>query len=183
MAKLISAGVDTGYKNLGMGAVSFDTETLKMEAVHMDYVLTSSDSAIHERLLALSMATVQMANLVNPHVSCVERYFAHKIGRKGKSAIYDPNAQGMYMAMGVVMLALRHCKPVIAKPQYAKTAVTGNSKANKDEVDAGVRRILNIDYAIDNEHIADALALAIARIFETPVYKKSGCLLHLPLFA
>lgn len=181
MGKLYSAGVDTGMKNIGFGAVCFDTELLTVSLAYESYLETHFDQPLEDRLQAIGMATSEMANLVNPHISCVENFFAHQMKIKGKKPIYNPAAPKMYMAMGVIFHALRHHKPILMKPQEAKKAVSF-FKADKDQVGAGVKAILSLNYDIGNEHTNDALALALARLFLTPIYRRSGATCHMPIF-
>lgn len=181
MGKLIAAGVDTGLSHVGFGCVSFDTETLKISLLHESYLQTKSNQKIEERLLQVGMMASEMATTFNPHVCYVENFFAQTINRKFKKAVYSPAAQPMYMAMGVIMYAMRHNKPLICQPQVAKRAVAFH-RADKDQVAAGVKQILGINYDIGNEHVNDAIALAIARVFSTPIYQRSNATLHLPVF-
>ena len=47
------------------------------------------------------------------------------------------------------------------KPTEIKAALTGNGRANKDQVEKAVRKILGIKEQIKTEHASDALALAL----------------------
>jgi crossover junction endodeoxyribonuclease RuvC len=47
------------------------------------------------------------------------------------------------------------------KPTEIKAALTGNGRANKDQVEKAVRKILGIKEQIKSEHASDALALAL----------------------
>jgi crossover junction endodeoxyribonuclease RuvC len=47
------------------------------------------------------------------------------------------------------------------KPTEIKAALTGNGRANKDQVERAVRKFLGIKEPIKSEHASDALALAL----------------------
>jgi len=63
----------------------------------------------------------------------------------------------------VLMLAAAAANMTVLelKPTEVKLALTGNGRASKQQVERSVRKILMVDGAIDSEHAADALALAL----------------------
>lgn len=67
---------------------------------------------------------------------------------------------------GVLSLAAARARVEVVelKPTEIKRALTGNGRANKEQVERAVRRVLNVPEKIEPEHASDALALAIVAL-------------------
>jgi crossover junction endodeoxyribonuclease RuvC len=64
---------------------------------------------------------------------------------------------------GVLTLsaAIANMEIMELKPTEVKMALTGNGRANKEQVEKAVRRMLTVPERITPEHASDALALAV----------------------
>jgi crossover junction endodeoxyribonuclease RuvC len=64
---------------------------------------------------------------------------------------------------GVIYLAAQHKTIDICelKPTEVKSALTGNGRAGKQQVEKMTLKVLNIKESVKSDHASDALALAI----------------------
>jgi crossover junction endodeoxyribonuclease RuvC len=65
--------------------------------------------------------------------------------------------------MGVIYLAAQEMNiPVVEiKPTEVKSALTGSGRAEKEQIQRTIRRILKIEVPLRSSHAGDALALAL----------------------
>lgn len=114
------------------------------------------------RLAAIHDEVDAVLQTRRPDVVAVERVFAQRNVR---------TAMGTAQAAAVVMLAaVRAGIPVAAHtPSEVKAAVTGNGRADKDQVGEMVRRLLRLDATPTPADVADALALAICHAWRAPM--------------
>jgi crossover junction endodeoxyribonuclease RuvC len=129
-----------------------------MRMVAAGVLRSPADAPIAERLLVIEGQVEQWLDEHNPDAVAVERMFA----REGVRTI-----MGTAQAAGVAMVAAaRRGLPVaLHTPSEVKAAITGDGRAQKEQVAAMVVRILKLSSAPKPVDATDALALAICHVW------------------
>jgi crossover junction endodeoxyribonuclease RuvC len=150
-------GVDPGLTRMGVGVVEGRIGA-PMQMVAAGVLRSSADAPIAERLLALEGQVEQWLDEHAPDAVAVERMFA----QEGVRTI-----MGTAQAAGVAMVAAaRRGLPVaLHTPSEVKAAITGDGRAQKEQVAAMVVRILKLSAAPKPVDATDALALAICHVW------------------
>jgi crossover junction endodeoxyribonuclease RuvC len=150
-------GVDPGLTRMGVGVVEGRIGApLRMVAAGV--IRTPADVPIAERLLAVDEQIAEWLDEHVPDAVAVERMFA----QEGVRTI-----MGTAQAAGVVMVAAaRRGLPVtMHTPSEVKAAITGDGRAQKEQVAAMVVRLLKLSEAPKPIDATDALALAICHVW------------------
>ena len=150
-------GVDPGLTRCGIGIVEGAIGS-PISLVGVGVILTSSESALDQRLLDLDQQLSEWINLWKPDVIAVERVFSQHNVR---------TVMGTGQAAGVaLLLAAKAGVPVMMHtPSEVKASVTGSGRANKAQVALMVQKILNLETIPKPVDATDALALAICHIW------------------
>ena len=129
-----------------------------MRMVAAGVLRSPADAPIAERLLAIEEQIEPWLDEHNPDAVAVERMFA----QEGVRTI-----MGTAQAAGVAMVAsARRGLPVaLHTPSEVKAAITGDGRAQKEQVAAMVVRILKLSEAPKPVDATDALALAICHVW------------------
>ena len=150
-------GIDPGLTRCGLGLVE-GTVGRPLTMVAVTVLRTSADTPIAERLVAIECGIEAWLDEHRPDAVAVERVFA----RSDVSTV-----MGTAQASGIAMVAAARRKLPVAlhTPSEVKAAVSGNGRADKQQVGAMVARILRLDAVPRPADAADALALAITHIW------------------
>ncbi|HEX4831859.1 MAG TPA: crossover junction endodeoxyribonuclease RuvC [Trebonia sp.] len=150
-------GVDPGLTRCGLGVVD-GVPGKPPRLVAVGVVRTASDDDIATRLLGIEREVERWIVEYQPHAVAVERVFAQHNVR---------TVMGTAQAGAVaIVCAARHGLPVaLHTPSEVKAAVTGNGRADKDQVTTMVTRLLRLDARPSPADAADALALAICHLW------------------
>ena len=150
-------GVDPGLTRMGVGVVEGRIGA-PLSIVGAGVIRTPADEPIHLRLLSVDEQINQWLDEYAPDAVAVERMFA----QEGVRTI-----MGTAQAAGIAMVAAaRRGLPVaMHTPSEVKAAITGNGRAQKDQVAAMVVRILKLAEAPKPVDATDALALAICHVW------------------
>ncbi|HLJ21883.1 MAG TPA: crossover junction endodeoxyribonuclease RuvC [Stellaceae bacterium] len=150
-------GVDPGLTRMGVGVVEGRIGA-PMQMVAAGVLRSPADAPIAERLLAIEGQVEQWLDEHVPDAVAVERMFA----QEGVRTI-----MGTAQAAGVAMVAAaRRGLPVaLHTPSEVKAAITGDGRAQKEQVAAMVVRILKLSSAPKPVDATDALALAICHVW------------------
>jgi crossover junction endodeoxyribonuclease RuvC len=150
-------GVDPGLTRCGLGVVE-GMAGRKLMAVGFDVARTPATDDVALRLLALEREIEQWIARYRPDVVAVERVFSQHNVR---------TVMGTAQAAAVaITCAARAGIPVVLHtPSEVKAAVTGNGRADKQQVTTMVTRLLNLDAPPKPADTADALALAICHVW------------------
>lgn len=154
-------GVDPGLTRCGLSVIEASSGR-KVVALDVDVVRTPANHALPQRLLRISEVVEHWMDTHRPDVVAVERVFAqHNVS----------TVMGTAQAGGVVALsaAKRGIEVHFHTPSEVKAAITGNGRANKEQVTAMVVRILQLQKAPTPADAADALALAICHCWRAPM--------------
>ncbi|MCV7028494.1 crossover junction endodeoxyribonuclease RuvC [Mycobacterium sherrisii] len=153
-------GVDPGLTRCGLSVVE-SGRGRSVVALDVDVVRTPSDTALPQRLLAISDVVDYWMDTHRPDVIAIERVFSqHNVS----------TVMGTAQAGGVIALAAarRGIDVHFHTPSEVKAAVTGNGAADKAQVTEMVTRILTLQAKPTPADAADALALAICHCWRAP---------------
>ncbi len=153
-------GIDPGLTRCGVGIIEGEpghTPRLLLA----DVMRTDNTLDTGQRLAALERELVQHIAEYRPDALAVERPFA----RRDVSTI-----AGTLQATGVVLLVGTRAGLSVAQhtPTEVKASITGNGRADKDQVGHMVMRILKLDAAPKPADAADAVALAVCHLWRAP---------------
>jgi crossover junction endodeoxyribonuclease RuvC len=150
-------GVDPGLTRMGVGVVEGRIGA-PLSIVAAGVVRTPADEPIHRRLLSIDEQISEWLDTYKPDAVAVERMFA----QEGVRTI-----MGTAQAAGIAMVAAsRRGLPVaMHTPSEVKAAITGDGRAQKEQVAAMVVRILKLSEAPKPVDATDALALAICHVW------------------
>ncbi|MBN1525758.1 MAG: crossover junction endodeoxyribonuclease RuvC [Spirochaetales bacterium] len=145
-------GIDPGLQNTGYGIVGQNGN--RFHHIEHGTIITSSDQSVGDRLRKLFHEIKKLIKRHNAGEAGIEDiYFA----KNAKSLIPVASAKG------VLMLACAECGIPVTEysPLVIKRAVTGNGRAEKQQIQEIVRLILGLSNVPSPDHAADALAVAI----------------------
>jgi crossover junction endodeoxyribonuclease RuvC len=150
-------GVDPGLTRCGLGVVE-GAAGRQLTATAFDVARTPATDDVALRLLALEREIEQWIRTHRPDVVAVERVFSQHNVR---------TVMGTAQAAAVaITCAARVGIPVVLHtPSEVKAAVTGNGRADKQQVTTMVTRLLKLDAPPKPADAADALALAICHVW------------------
>jgi crossover junction endodeoxyribonuclease RuvC len=146
-------GVDPGLAMTGFGIV----ETLPRGGRACDWgaIRTEAGCPVPIRLKTIYDELKRLFEKWRPDLIALEEVFVLK--QFPKAAIQLGEVRG------IIHLAAQEMGiPVVEiKPTEVKSALTGSGRAEKDQVQKAIRRILRIKAPIQSSHAGDALALAL----------------------
>jgi len=145
-------GVDPGIAATGWGVI--EAEGSKISLIDYGYIKTLPSDTPGHRLLIIHNTLNDIIERYKPDQASIEDIF---FSRNKLSAI--PVAQ----AKGVILLIMeqKDLKTFVYTPLQIKQALTGNGRAEKEQVQEMVKLILGLKNKIKPDHAADALAAAI----------------------
>jgi crossover junction endodeoxyribonuclease RuvC len=154
-------GVDPGLTRCGLGVVDGGSGRA-VRCVAVGVARSPADAPLERRLLAVAAEVERWIALHRPDVVAIERVFSQNNVR---------TVMGTAQASGVVaLLAARAGLPVaFHTPSEVKAAVTGEGRADKQQVTTMVTRLLGLTEAPKPADAADALALAICHCWRAPM--------------
>jgi crossover junction endodeoxyribonuclease RuvC len=150
-------GVDPGLTRCGLGVVD-GAPGRALSLVRVGVVRTPADDDIAHRLLAIETEIEQWLDTCRPDAVAVERVFAQQNVR----TVMGTAQAG---AVAIVCAARRGLPVCLHTPSEVKAAVTGNGRADKDQVTTMVTRLLRLEQRPRPADAADALALAICHLW------------------
>ncbi len=150
-------GVDPGLTRCGLGVVD-GVPGRPPKLVAVGVVRTGADEDIAARLLAIETEIERWLDEHKPDTVAVERVFSQHNVR----TVMGTAQAG---AVAIVCAARRGLPVALHTPSEVKAAVTGNGRADKDQVATMVTRLLRLTERPSPADAADALALAICHLW------------------
>jgi len=150
-------GVDPGLTRCGVGVVD-GAPGRRLTLVHVGVIRTPADADLAHRLLGIEEALEIVLDTVRPDAVAVERVFSQHNVR----TVMGTAQAG---AVAITCAARRGIPVVLHTPSEVKAAVTGNGRADKDQVGVMVARLLGLSEIPKPADAADALALAICHLW------------------
>ena len=150
-------GVDPGLTRCGIGVVD-GAPGRRLTLVRVEVIRTPADADLAHRLLGIERALEIVLDAVQPDAVAVERVFSQHNVR----TVMGTAQAG---AVAITCAARRGIPVVLHTPSEVKAAVTGNGRADKDQVGVMVARLLGLAEIPKPADAADALALAICHLW------------------
>jgi crossover junction endodeoxyribonuclease RuvC len=146
-------GIDPGLATVGIGII-------ESESAHdvrpIDWLTIQTKAGLDTpmRLLEIRQDLIHLLEQYKPELAVIERlYFETNV----KTAIDVAQARGV-----LLMTLQEHGVPIIeATPLQLKSAITGDGKADKSQMQEMIRRLLQLTEIPKPDDAADALGLAI----------------------
>jgi crossover junction endodeoxyribonuclease RuvC len=150
-------GIDPGLTRCGLGVVD-GTPGRALTLVDVGVARTPAEDDISQRLLALEEQFEAWMTTHQPDAVAVERVFSQHNVR----TVMGTAQAG---AVAIVCAARRGLPVALHTPSEVKAAVTGNGRADKEQVTTMVTRLLRLTDPPRPADAADALALAICHLW------------------
>ena len=150
---MLILGIDPGTATIGFGAIEV-TGPDAAEAISYGIIQTDKRMAMPQRLLVLHTDMTELLADLKPDALAVEELFFLKNVN---------TAMPVAQARGVILLAAAQANvPVFGyTPAQVKLTVTGSGRAEKIEVQEGVRDLLSLAAIPRPDDAADALGIAL----------------------
>ncbi len=145
-------GIDPGTVCTGYGVIEVFQD--KYKALDYGCIRPPSRLKLSDRYLIIFNAICELLSQYTPTILSIETQY---VGQNPQSAIK------LGMARGVAVVAAKRSLLSVYEyaPSKVKSAVVGNGKASKEQVQAMVKMLLNLSKVPTPHDAADALALAI----------------------
>lgn len=165
MVRTIIIGIDPGTARCGFGIIEEDGGKILM--IDCGLIETPSGTPDAERLTVIYTRLNDLISEHNPKAIAVEQLF---YGNNSRTAM------SVGQARGVILLAAAINNILIAEytPVQVKQAVSGYGAADKQQVKAMVKTILNLKELKGHDDVSDALAIAICHAFSRRMVGKIG---------
>ncbi len=149
---MIILGIDPGYATIGYGVIEKTAAALK--PVDYGAVLTPKDESMPVRLAMIDESFTKLIQKYKPDAVAIEELFFNTNITTGIKVA---------QARGVLMLcAIKECGHLFEyTPLQIKLALTGNGRAEKQQLQYMVRSLLGLKETPKPDDAADALAAAI----------------------
>lgn len=153
---MIIVGIDPGIGRVGWGIIQEEKGDLK--AIDFGCFETSAKTRPEERLLQINQFLGKLFKKFRPEVMSVEElYFA----ANAKTALIVGQARGAILLSAAQAKIPTHSYT----PLQVKQSLTGYGRAEKKQIQAMVKVILNLSSPPKQDDAADALAIAITHAF------------------
>ncbi len=157
-------GVDPGLTRCGVAVIEGEPgRTLTVH--HIGVLTTGATEEISARLAQIERGILELVTAFEPDVIAIERVFSQHNVRSAMGT-----AQAAAMAL---LIAGRLGLPIaMHTPTEVKAAVTGNGRADKEQVTAMVTRHLRLAEPPRPADAADAAAIAICQVWRGSAQRK-----------
>ena len=155
---MIILGIDPGYAIIGYGII----DSSKNNAV-VDYgvITTPKEDSIAVRLENIEKSLIYILEKYKPEVVAIEELFFFK---NQKTIIPVAEARGV-----TILTCRKYCKNIFEyTPLQIKQALTGQGRAEKQQVQFMVKTILGLSSIPKPDDAADALAVALCHSQTSP---------------
>ena len=157
-------GIDPGLTRCGVAVIDW-TPGRPVQAHHVGVITTPADSELCDRLTTIYEQLTLLIEKFSPEVIAIERVFSQQNVR---SAMSTAQAAGI----GLLLAGQRGISVGMHTPTEVKAAVTGNGRADKNQVTLMVTKIARLKAAPKPADAADALAIAITAAWRGSASKK-----------
>lgn len=156
-------GIDPGLSRCGYGCV--EQRRAGPRAVAVGVLRTSPQAPLPQRLAELQRELRALMDELRPAVVAVERVFFQVNVRTAMSV---GQASGLAMAEA----AAAGCDVAQYTPNEVKLAVAGDGRADKEQVQVMVQKLLGLGARPQPADAADAAALALCHLAHAPVLQR-----------
>lgn len=145
-------GIDPGYGIVGFGII--EKTNLGIKTIDYGAITTPKEMSIAERLLIIEESFEKIMQEYQPDEVAIEELFFF---RNYTTIIPVAEARGV-----IITTCYRFCKEIYEyTPLQIKQALTGNGRADKQQVQFMVKNMLGLAKVPKPDDTADALAVAI----------------------
>lgn len=149
---MIILGIDPGLATVGYGIIQKTPN--KCSALDYGVIITPKNESTAVRLAMIDQKITNLINQYKPNVVSIEELFFNTNVTTG---IKVAEARGV-----ILLCAIKECGLLYEyTPLQVKMALTGNGRADKNQIQFMVRAILGLDRIPKPDDAADALAVAI----------------------
>tara|TARA_B100000686_G_scaffold311146_1_gene354513 strand:+ start:658 stop:1146 length:489 start_codon:yes stop_codon:yes gene_type:complete len=156
-------GIDPGSNRTGYGIVEAVGGSLKL--LHCDTIQTSKKVTFPQKLKTIYDDLISAICQQRPNELAVEDIF---FSINAKSALKLSQARGVILLAG----ANENLPITEYSPLEVKQSIVGYGRADKNQVQAMVCRLLNIKSAPNTLDASDALAIAICHLHSSSIRKR-----------
>lgn len=161
MSEFRAIGVDPGLSKTGYAVV--EVSNRKGIAREWNVFSTSSEDSIPRRLKSIYTDFEKILKKWDAQILILEDVFV--LPKYPKAALQLGAVRGVLS----LAAAIENMEVMELKPTEVKMALTGNGRANKDQVERAVRKLIMVEDKIKSEHASDALALALVGLSRSGV--------------
>jgi crossover junction endodeoxyribonuclease RuvC len=160
---MVVLGIDPGLANTGYGVVR--RVGSRFEVIAHGTIRTKPSTPTEERLLQLHDGLAGVIAGTHIDAAAIEAFFVHPVSKA---------AMGMAAARGALLVPCARAGVAVTEytPTAIKQSVTGNGRADKQQVRGMVARITGVH--ADTDHSADAIAAAICHASSGPLQAAIG---------
>lgn len=153
---MLAIGIDPGTATTGYGLVRI-TDRQELQLVEYGVVRTDSGETMPSRLLELHQQLSELVSRHQPQTAAVEKLFFQR---------NVTTALSVGQARGIALLVMAQAGITVGaySPSEIKQAVVGYGKADKNQVQHMVQRLLGMRELPSPDDAADALAVAICHL-------------------
>lgn len=146
-------GIDPGLTRCGVGIIA-TSGNRSVDLLHVDVLRTPAEMPLEQRLASIHFQLSELIINFKPEAIAIERVFA-------QANVRTVMGTAQVSGLGLLLAAQLEIPVRTYTPSEVKAAVSGNGRANKQQVTSMVTRILNLEVAPKPADAADALAIAI----------------------
>ena len=157
-------GIDPGLTRCGVAVID-GLPGRPVTAHFVGVITTAADGELADRLAILHAELTVLIDKYSPEVIAIERVFSQQNVR---SAMSTAQAAGI----GLLLAGQRGIRVGMHTPTEVKAAVTGNGRAEKNQVALMVTKIAQLKAVPKPADAADALAIAITQAWRGRVAAK-----------
>lgn len=155
---MIILGIDPGYAIIGFGIIDSEKNN---EVIDYGVITTPKEDNIAVRLETIEQSLTYIMEKYKPDVVAIEELFFFK---NQKTVIPVAEARGV-----TLVTCRRYCKNIYEyTPLQIKQALTGQGRAEKQQVQFMVKTILGLPAIPKPDDAADALAVALCHSQTSP---------------
>ncbi|OUM87184.1 MAG: crossover junction endodeoxyribonuclease RuvC [Bacillus thermozeamaize] len=158
-------GIDPGLAIVGYGIV--DESQMRIRPVQYGCIRTPAEISVAERLERIYKGVSALIEEYAPDCLAVEELY---FNRNVTTAFTVGQARGV-----ILLAAVQHGVPVYEyTPLQVKQGVVGYGRADKQQVQEMVQRLLSLSEPLRPDDVADALAVALCHAFRLPLLRRVG---------
>ena len=146
-------GIDPGLTRCGVGVIAASGNR-KVDLLHVDVIRTPAEMPLEQRLSSIHFQLSELIMNFKPEAIAIERVFA-------QANVRTVMGTAQVSGLGLLLAAQLDIPVRTYTPSEVKAAVSGNGRADKQQVTSMVTRILNLETPPKPADAADSLAIAI----------------------
>jgi len=166
---MIILGIDPGSRITGFGVLEVSSNRLETKVRHLSHgvIMLDADDPFPVRMRELGEALIKVLQKHQPNQVVIEKIF---LGKNADSAFKLGHARGVALYES----AKGGAEIIEYATRSVKKGITGSGAASKEDVQACLMRLLNIQ-KISRLDASDALALATFHAFQVtnPLYQRT----------